>query len=105
VQRILGHSVPSTTLNLYIQAMAGQGEKAVAAAGSVMRQIRGGIGAKPGSQRPDSRIDCNQTATKATEAALDQGQADKIIVKIGVSHTWRGGRVVECGGLENRKTR
>jgi len=40
VQRVLGHSVPSTTLNLYSHVVAGQREKAVAAAGDTLRRVQ-----------------------------------------------------------------
>lgn len=42
VQRVLGHSVPSTTLNLYSHVVAGQREKAVAAAGDALRRVQAG---------------------------------------------------------------
>lgn len=40
VQRCLGHSVPSTTLNLYSHVVAGGREKAVAAASDTLRQAQ-----------------------------------------------------------------
>lgn len=40
VQRVLGHSVPSTTLNLYSHVVAGAREKAVAAASETLRRVR-----------------------------------------------------------------
>ena len=40
VQRCLGHSVPSTTLNLYSHVVAGGREKAVAAASDTFRQAQ-----------------------------------------------------------------
>jgi site-specific recombinase XerD len=40
VQRILGHSVPSTTLNLYSHVVAGGREKAVAAASETLRRVQ-----------------------------------------------------------------
>lgn len=41
VQRIMGHSVPSTTLNLYSHAVEGGREKAVGAASDTLRRIKG----------------------------------------------------------------
>jgi integrase len=41
VQRCLGHSVPSTTLNLYSHVVAGGREKAVAAVGGTLRRAQG----------------------------------------------------------------
>ena len=40
VQRILGHSVPSTTLNLYSHVVEGGREKAVAAASETLRRVQ-----------------------------------------------------------------
>ncbi len=40
VQRCLGHSVPSTTLNLYSHVVAGGREKAVAASGDTLRRLQ-----------------------------------------------------------------
>jgi integrase len=40
VQRVLGHSAPSTTLNLYSHVVAGQREKAVEAASDTLRRIQ-----------------------------------------------------------------
>ncbi len=40
VQRCLGHSVPSTTLNLYSHVVAGGREKAVAAASDTLRRAQ-----------------------------------------------------------------
>lgn len=40
VQRCLGHSVPSTTLNLYSHVVAGGREKAVAAVSDTLRRAR-----------------------------------------------------------------
>lgn len=40
VQRLLGHSVPSTTLNLYGHLVAGGRERAVAAASKTLRQVQ-----------------------------------------------------------------
>ena len=39
VQRVLGHSVPSTTLNLYGHAIEGGQERAVSAASDTLRRI------------------------------------------------------------------
>jgi integrase len=44
VQRCLGHSVPSTTLNLYSHVVAGGREKAVAAASNTLRRAQSTIG-------------------------------------------------------------
>lgn len=48
VQRVLGHSVPSTTLNLYSHVVAGGREKAVAAASETLGLVRAtrAVGAK-----------------------------------------------------------
>lgn len=40
VQRVMGHSVPSTTLNLYSHVVAGGRERAVAAASETPRQVQ-----------------------------------------------------------------
>ena len=40
VQRVLGHSVPSTTLNLYSHVVAGGREKAIAAASETLRRVQ-----------------------------------------------------------------
>lgn len=40
VQRVLGHSVPSTTLNLYSHLVAGGRERAVAAASETLRRVQ-----------------------------------------------------------------
>ncbi len=40
LQRILGHSVPSTTLNLYGHAVEGGRERAVGAASDALRRIK-----------------------------------------------------------------
>ncbi|MGC9993104.1 MAG: tyrosine-type recombinase/integrase [Candidatus Cybelea sp.] len=48
VQRVLGHSVPSTTLNLYSHVVEGGREKAIAAASEMLRQVQAtrAVGAK-----------------------------------------------------------
>jgi hypothetical protein len=65
---MLGDSVPTATLNLYSQVTAAQSESTVAAAGTVMRQILGGLETKPGSQLAASRTDCNQGDRRGTRA-------------------------------------
>ncbi len=72
VQRIMGHSVPSTTLNLYSHAVEGGREKAVGAASDTLRRIKGRR-ADGGALKASETFalgECNQTATTGADLGL-----------------------------------
>ncbi len=56
VQCLLGHSKPSTTLNLYGHALPGQREKAVAAANRTLKLARAATVVDEGNEAKEGRL-------------------------------------------------